>query len=141
MIEKSRLQIPRPYARPGEEPDFSFLELSPAGAVDKPPIGSRTRDIEFLSSGLVRVLDDERIVVTAIEAMRPDLRAITEMIEAIELEEGDLVVSVNRRATPHVTAYREVLASLGRGQSAWLYVHRPMPARSFLTRVEVERAR
>ena len=59
MIEKSRLQIPRPYARPGEEPDFSFLELSPAGAVDKPPIGSRTRDIEFLSSGLVRVLDDD----------------------------------------------------------------------------------
>ena len=58
MIEKSRLQIPRPIARPGDEPDFSYLELSPAGAVDKPPIGSRTRDIEFLSSGLVRVLDD-----------------------------------------------------------------------------------
>ncbi|MDH3334756.1 MAG: 3-methyl-2-oxobutanoate dehydrogenase (2-methylpropanoyl-transferring) subunit alpha, partial [Gammaproteobacteria bacterium] len=52
MIEKSRLQIPRPTARPGDEPDFSYLELSPAGAVDKPPIGSRTRDIEFLSSGL-----------------------------------------------------------------------------------------
>ena len=59
MIEKSRLQIPRPTARPGDEPDFSYLELSPAGALDKPPIGSRTRDIEFLSSGLVRVLDDE----------------------------------------------------------------------------------
>ena len=34
MIEKSRLQIPRPTARPGDEPDFSYLELSPAGAVD-----------------------------------------------------------------------------------------------------------
>ena len=59
MIEKSRLQIPRPSARPGEEPDFSYLELSPAGAVDKPAIGSRTRDIEYMSSGLVRVLDDD----------------------------------------------------------------------------------
>ena len=59
MIEKSRLQIPHPFARPGDEPDFSYLDLSPAGAVDKPPIGSRTRDIEFLSSGLVRVLDDD----------------------------------------------------------------------------------
>ena len=59
MIEKSRLQIPRPSARPGEEPDFSYLELSPAGAVDKPDIGARTRDIEYLSSGLVRVLDDD----------------------------------------------------------------------------------
>jgi len=57
--KKSRLHIPRPTARPGDEPDFSYLELSPAGEVDKPPIESRTRDIEFLSSGLVRVLDDD----------------------------------------------------------------------------------
>jgi len=63
MIEKSRLQIPRPTARPGEEPDFSYLDLSPAGSVDKPAIGSRTRNIEFLSSGLVRVLDDDHEAV------------------------------------------------------------------------------
>ncbi len=59
MITKSRLHIPRPTARPGDEPDFSYLDLSPAGSVDKPPISARTRDIEFLSSGLVRVLDDD----------------------------------------------------------------------------------
>jgi 2-oxoisovalerate dehydrogenase E1 component alpha subunit len=59
MIEKSRLQIPRPFARPGDEPDFSYLELSPAGALDKPPIGERTRNLEFMSTGLVRVLDDD----------------------------------------------------------------------------------
>jgi len=63
MIEKSRLNIPRPTARPGDEPDFSYLDLSPAGAIDKPAIGSRTRDIEFLSSGLVRVLDDDHQAV------------------------------------------------------------------------------
>ena len=63
MIEKSRLQIPRPTARPGDEPDFSYLDLSPAGAIDKPPISSRTRDIEFLSRGLVRVLDDDHEAV------------------------------------------------------------------------------
>jgi len=61
MITKSRLQIPQPTARPGDEPDFSYLELSPAGSIDKPPIGSRTRDIEYLSSGLVRVLDDDHM--------------------------------------------------------------------------------
>jgi 2-oxoisovalerate dehydrogenase E1 component alpha subunit len=59
MIEKSRLQIPRPTARPGDEPDFSYLDLSAAGAVDKPAIGARTADIECLSGGLVRVLDDD----------------------------------------------------------------------------------
>lgn len=59
MNKKSRLHIPHPSARPGDEPDFSYLNLSPAGAVDKPPVSSRTRNIEHLSSGLVRVLDDD----------------------------------------------------------------------------------
>jgi 2-oxoisovalerate dehydrogenase E1 component alpha subunit len=59
MITKSRLQLPRTSARPGEKPDFSYLDLSPAGSVDKPAIDSRTRDIEHLSSGLIRVLDDD----------------------------------------------------------------------------------
>jgi len=56
---KSRLSIPRPSARPGDKPDFSYLGLSPAGSVDKPPIDARTRKLEHLSGGLVRVLDDD----------------------------------------------------------------------------------
>jgi len=59
MITKSRLHIPRPTARPGDKPDFSYLEMSPAGSVDKPPIDARTRDIENLGNDLVRVLDDD----------------------------------------------------------------------------------
>jgi serine protease Do len=57
------------------------------------------------------------------------------------LEEGDLVVEVNRRPTPDVASYRGVLGSLRAGESAWLYVYRPRPAGSFLTRVEVEKRR
>jgi 2-oxoisovalerate dehydrogenase E1 component alpha subunit len=60
-MTKSRLQIPRPTARPGEEPDFSYLDLSPAGSVDKPPADTRTRDIQHLSGGLIRVLDDDHV--------------------------------------------------------------------------------
>jgi S1-C subfamily serine protease len=56
-----------------------------------------------------------------------------------DIEEGDLVVEINRRPTPDVAAYRRVLASLEPGQSAWLYVFRPRPTSSFLTRVYVER--
>ena len=59
MARKSRLHIPHPSARPGDKPDFSYLNLSPAGSVDKPAIDARTRDIEHLSIKLVRVLDDE----------------------------------------------------------------------------------
>jgi len=59
MTEESRLHIPQPTARPGEKPDFSYLDLSPAGSVDKPPSDTRARDLEHLSSGLIRVLDDD----------------------------------------------------------------------------------
>jgi 2-oxoisovalerate dehydrogenase E1 component alpha subunit len=59
MVTKSRLHIPHPSARPGDEPDFSYLNLAPAGSVEKPSIDTRPRDMEHLSLKLVRVLDDE----------------------------------------------------------------------------------
>jgi serine protease Do len=55
------------------------------------------------------------------------------------LEEGDIVIEVNRRSTPDVAAYRRALGELPEGQSAWLYVYRPQPSGAFLTRVEVHR--
>ena len=55
------------------------------------------------------------------------------------LEEGDLVVEVNRRPTPDVAAYRRALGALAPGEAAWLYVFRPRQRSSFLTRVEVEK--
>ncbi|HEX9188377.1 MAG TPA: trypsin-like peptidase domain-containing protein [Vicinamibacteria bacterium] len=55
------------------------------------------------------------------------------------LEEGDLVVEVNRRPTPDVAAYRRAVAALPPGTAAWLYVFRPRQRASFLTRVEVEK--
>jgi serine protease Do len=54
------------------------------------------------------------------------------------LEEGDIVVEVNRQPTPDMASYRRVMAALRPGESAWLYVFRPRPRGSFLTRVEVE---
>ncbi len=57
------------------------------------------------------------------------------------LEEGDVIVEVNRRPTPNLGAYRKVLASLAPDESAWLFVYRPRPAGSFLTKVEAEKGR
>jgi len=59
MTQKPYLHIPRPTARPGEKPDFSYLKLSDAGAVDRPPIEEPAKNIEYLSHDLVRVLDDD----------------------------------------------------------------------------------
>jgi serine protease Do len=55
------------------------------------------------------------------------------------LEEGDVIVEVNRQPTPDASSYKKVLSALAPGQSAWLFVYRPRPAGSFLTRVEVEK--
>jgi serine protease Do len=55
------------------------------------------------------------------------------------LEQGDLVVEINRRPTPDLAAYRRVLGALEPGEPVWLYVFRPRPQASFLTRVYVEK--
>ena len=58
MTKKSRLHLPRVPARPGEAPDFGYVQLSPAGAVPRPEVNARARDLGPLSVELVRVLDD-----------------------------------------------------------------------------------
>jgi 2-oxoisovalerate dehydrogenase E1 component alpha subunit len=58
MTNKSRLHLPKAPARPGEAPDFSYVELSPAGAVGRPDVTTRARDMLPYAVELVRVLDD-----------------------------------------------------------------------------------
>ncbi|HEY0686475.1 MAG TPA: thiamine pyrophosphate-dependent enzyme [Steroidobacter sp.] len=60
---RSRLHVPRPPARPGEKPDFSYVALSPAGAAARPDPNAPLNDTEFLSRDLVRVLDDKHRAV------------------------------------------------------------------------------
>jgi 2-oxoisovalerate dehydrogenase E1 component alpha subunit len=61
MLTTSRLHVPRTPARPGEMPDFSYLQLSPAGAVARPEVSAPARDIGGLALELVRVLDDRHL--------------------------------------------------------------------------------
>ncbi len=63
MKSRSRLHLPQAPARPGEAPDFSYVQLSTAGAVPRPDINARARDIAYLSTELVRVLDDRNVAV------------------------------------------------------------------------------
>jgi len=57
--ETLRLHVPEPSARPGHETDFSYLHLSRAGEVRRPPVDTPAVDTEDLAYSLVRVLDDE----------------------------------------------------------------------------------
>lgn len=70
MNNKPQLHVPQPPARPGDKPDFSYVALSPAGAVPRPSPGAKARDIESLAVELVRVLDDGH---RALGEWKPDL--------------------------------------------------------------------
>jgi 2-oxoisovalerate dehydrogenase E1 component alpha subunit len=54
-----RLHVPEPTGRPGCSTDFSFLHVSPAGAVRQPPVDTPPRVTQDLAYALIRVLDDE----------------------------------------------------------------------------------
>ena len=99
--KKSRLHIPRPTARPGDEPDFSYLELAGAGSADRPSINARTRDIEWLSSGLVRILDDEH---RAVGPWNPDIEPEKLQI-ALALDDAQSPVRQAHVADPETGAY------------------------------------
>ena len=53
-----RLHVPEPTGRPGRKTDFSYLGVSPAGAVRRPPPDTPAADTADLATSLVRVLDD-----------------------------------------------------------------------------------
>ncbi|MDI6748346.1 MAG: 3-methyl-2-oxobutanoate dehydrogenase (2-methylpropanoyl-transferring) subunit alpha [Rhodocyclaceae bacterium] len=52
-----RLHVPEPTGRPGQHTDFSYLHLSPAGEVRRPPVDAQPAAIGDLAFALVRVLD------------------------------------------------------------------------------------
>ncbi|MEO7937709.1 MAG: thiamine pyrophosphate-dependent enzyme, partial [Burkholderiaceae bacterium] len=54
-----RLHVPEPTGRPGRETDFSYLHLSKAGAVRRPPVDAAPADTGDLAFSVIRVLDDD----------------------------------------------------------------------------------
>ena len=58
-IRPLSLHIPEPPFRPGDQVDFSYLELPAAGSVERPDIAAPASDIRDLVYRLVRVLDDD----------------------------------------------------------------------------------
>ena len=56
--EPLRLHVPEPTGRPGHDTDFSYLPLSAAGAVRRPPVDVQAAQTSDLAFSLIRVLDD-----------------------------------------------------------------------------------
>jgi 2-oxoisovalerate dehydrogenase E1 component alpha subunit len=77
-----RLHVPEPTGRPGHDTDFSYLHLSRAGEVRRPPVDSTPSQTSDLAYTLVRVLDDDGRAVgpwvpqVEPEVLRAGLRAM-----------------------------------------------------------------
>ncbi|WP_210543485.1 3-methyl-2-oxobutanoate dehydrogenase (2-methylpropanoyl-transferring) subunit alpha [Rhodoferax sp. PAMC 29310] len=53
-----RLHVPEPTGRPGHDTDFSYLPLSAAGEVPRPPVDVQAAQTQDLTFTLIRVLDE-----------------------------------------------------------------------------------
>ena len=118
MTENPKLHIPQPTARPGETPDFSYIDLSAAGAVERPPVDSAVSDIEFLATDMVRVLDDEH---EAKGPWAPDLdpetllMALETMVLTRALDDRMLRVQRQGKISFYMQALGEEAVSVGQG--------------------------
>ncbi|MBA2964205.1 MULTISPECIES: 3-methyl-2-oxobutanoate dehydrogenase (2-methylpropanoyl-transferring) subunit alpha [Ramlibacter] len=68
-----RLHVPEPSGRPGCATDFSYLHVSEAGAVRRPPIDTTHFDTQDLAYELVRVLDRDG---RAVGPWAPDISTV-----------------------------------------------------------------
>ncbi|MDR3528769.1 MAG: thiamine pyrophosphate-dependent enzyme [Rhizomicrobium sp.] len=59
------LHIPQPQNRPGDAPDFSSLQIPPAGALERPSIDTAARALAPYAYTLIRVLDEDGRAVGA----------------------------------------------------------------------------
>ena len=63
MPKRSRLHIPHPPARLGDQPDFGYVAISPAGEVERPEVNSKVQEMADLAQRMVRVLDEQHTAV------------------------------------------------------------------------------
>lgn len=60
---KLALHVPEPPFRPGDTPDFSSLQIPPAGSAPRPDIAAPAAETHPLTMALVRVLGDDNLPV------------------------------------------------------------------------------
>jgi S1-C subfamily serine protease len=122
-------------ARLGERAPDEPAAAAPSWASEEPGRGGDALGLDVDDLGR-----DERVHLRLPEGRRgPVVRQVLGLAAGTEaMEEGDLVLEVNRRPTPSAAAYREALRALAPGEAAWLFVYRPHGRATFLVKLEVE---
>ena len=114
--EPLRLHVPEPSARPGEATDFSYLKLSPAGAVDKPPVDVSASQTAPLTGQLIRVLDDNGDAVGPWAADIDDavlLRAMHAMLKTRAYDARMLIAQRQKKTSFYIQCLGEEAIAVG----------------------------
>lgn len=84
-----RLHVPEPAARPGEDPDFSFLTVPPVDEARRPETDVAAPDTYDLATTMIRVLDDGRPGGAWDPGLTPEIKraGLTHMVTTRMLEE------------------------------------------------------
>jgi len=53
-----KLYVPEPSGRPGDKPDFSYIDIPDAGTARRPAIDVAASDIKDLATSMIRVMDN-----------------------------------------------------------------------------------
>ncbi|WP_337245191.1 3-methyl-2-oxobutanoate dehydrogenase (2-methylpropanoyl-transferring) subunit alpha [Luteimonas sp. gir] len=111
-----RLHVPEPSARPGQATDFSYLQLSPAGAVDKPALDVTAGQTAPLTTQLVRVLDDNGDAVGSWAADIDDavlLRAMHAMLKTRAFDARMLIAQRQKKTSFYIQCLGEEAIAVG----------------------------
>ncbi len=114
-----QFRVPEPPARPGEEPDFSYLDIPAAGAVDRPPVDVHQTSIRDLAWTMIRVLDDDGAAVgpwapdVSPDELRTGLRA---MITTRQYDERMLTAQRQGKASFYMGCTGEEAIAVGQAR-------------------------
>ncbi|MEF3081561.1 thiamine pyrophosphate-dependent enzyme [Luteimonas sp. SMYT11W] len=114
--EPLRLHVPEPSARPGQATDFSYLQLSPAGSVDKPTLDVTAQQTMPMTRQLIRVLDDNGDAVGPWAADIDDdvlLRAMHAMLKTRAFDARMLIAQRQKKTSFYIQCTGEEAIAVG----------------------------
>lgn len=114
--ERLCLHVPEPTGRPGCQTDFTYLKLSPAGSVRRPPLDVEPVDTRDLSMQLIRVLDEKgQAVGPWAEDISPDLlrRGLRAMMKTRAFDSRMLIAQRQKKLSFYIQCLGEEAIAVG----------------------------
>jgi 2-oxoisovalerate dehydrogenase E1 component alpha subunit len=115
-VKPLTLSVPEPAARPGQDPDFSHLEIPPPGSIGRPPVDIAAGETHHYAQTMIRVLGDDNLPVGEwAPAMSDELkiRALRHMVETRIFDEQAMLLQRQGKAGFAVQSRGEEAVTVG----------------------------